>query len=173
MNDKLRYLNDLGSKIEVWGQIEKACQKDINDILDLLENDEAAQFLRRALIRSAWGYIEGNVWGLQSCINVARAHFPDKKIMEINDKNGALNNTKLVLTIGSAIFDPKWKPDFSGSGYRSLSKSIKIRHRLMHPKNGADLDISNEEFHCLKNGLIWFIETVTDLQKEAVKRGKS
>jgi len=172
MDDDLQFLNELGSKIDVWVQIEKACREDINAILDLLENDEASQFLRRALIRSAWGLIEGSVWGLQSCINVAHTHFPNK-ILKINDKNGTLDNAKLVLKLGSALLAPEWKPDFSGSGYQSFSKSIKIRHRLMHPKNGGDLDISDEEFHCLKDGLIWFIQTVTDLQKEAVKRGRS
>lgn len=172
MDDELKVLHNLGSKIENWGQIEKACRKDINDILDLLENDESTQSLRRALIRSAWGFIEGSVWGLQSCINVAHAHAPDE-VMKINEKNGTLDNAKLVLNLGSALLAPEWKPDFSGSGYQSFAKSIKIRHRLMHPKNGADLEVSDEEFNCLKNGLIWFIQTVADLQNEAVKRGRS
>ena len=172
MDDKLKFLHDLGEKIKEWSQIDKACRQDINDILDLLESDEATQFLRRALVRAAWGLIEGSVWGLHSLINTAHHYFPDN-VIKINDKNGGLSNIKLVLKLGSGLIAPEWNPDFSGSGYQSFSKSIKIRHRLMHPKSGADLEISDEEFNDLKAGLIWFIQSITDMQKEAVKRGKT
>jgi hypothetical protein len=43
-----------------------------------------------------------------------------------------------------------------GQGWKNLSKAVKVRDRLMHPKEVADLQVSNEEVGAAKKAFEWF-----------------
>ena len=48
----------------------------------------------------------------------------------------------------------------SDNGWNEFKKSIKIRHRITHPKFHSDVDISDEELDSLEAGRIWWDSTI-------------
>jgi hypothetical protein len=45
---------------------------------------------------------------------------------------------------------------FSDNGWNEFQKAVQIRHRLTHPKMGADLDVSDTEIQSIKEAMHWY-----------------
>ena len=54
-------------------------------------------------------------------------------------------------------FGSEFKLNLSGQGWQSLCKSVKVRDRLMHPKELSDLEVSDEEILYTKKAIDWFL----------------
>jgi hypothetical protein len=48
--------------------------------------------------------------------------------------------------------------DFGSQGWQSLRDTIRLRNRITHPKNAADLSISLKEIDDAKTGFFWFLD---------------
>jgi len=57
-------IETLGAKLDAWIALETALRDDLVGIVDLLDNASANQYLRRAFVRSLWGFIEGSLHGV-------------------------------------------------------------------------------------------------------------
>ncbi len=64
---------------------------------------------------------------------------------------------ELIEYNGDILGDHKWD-DFK--------KSVKIRHRITHPKYENEVRISDEDLTVIKNGELWWIETRLQLYKQ-------
>ena len=58
--------------------------------------------------------------------------------------------------------NPDYRPKFSDHGWNCRLKAKKIRNRITHPKNIAELKISHQEMTTIDTGEQWYIKTGTE-----------
>jgi hypothetical protein len=63
--------------------------------------------------------------------------------------------------------------DYSGTGWQQLLVSVKIRDRLMHPKQPADLTVTDDEVASLRTAMSWFRDNVVSLLDDTKHRIRS
>jgi hypothetical protein len=59
-----------------------------------------------------------------------------------------------------------YKIDKNSPGWQWFLKSLKIRNRITHPKETADLEINNDELIIIQSAGKWFLETLNDLYEK-------
>lgn len=59
--------------------------------------------------------------------------------------------------------------DSRDPGWVALTRAVKVRNRVTHPKCGRDLEVTDEEFELLKQGASWFRRTLTAMFLECEK----
>lgn len=59
-----------------------------------------------------------------------------------------------------------YKIDKNSPGWQWLINSLKIRNRITHPKETADLEINNDELVIIQSAGKWFLETLNDLYEK-------
>ena len=57
-------------------------------------------------------------------------------------------------------------PDYSAQGWQAFQHSLKIRHRITHPKATSDIDVSDPELDAVEQAHIWFLESTTSVYVE-------
>jgi hypothetical protein len=62
---------------------------------------------------------------------------------------------------------PGTTADLGSGGWVALTKSLKVRDRLMHPKAIANIEMSEDEITTALDGLLWFMK-LTDAGSRAV-----
>jgi hypothetical protein len=67
-----------------------------------------------------------------------------------------LNNVKFAFKIYSKSIDSDFKLRLGGVGWRSLREAVKIRDRLMHPKEPSQLIITQDEILTTQEAFNWF-----------------
>lgn len=127
------------------------------------------QFIRRAVIRSTFAFIEGVIHSLKQIMILLERENSFLKVGErllmqsilFENLNLRLKENMLFtidcfsrwmkIQIPLSDKDETWK-DFKSA--------IKIRNRLMHPKESNDLIISDEELIIVNKSFIWFSDGV-------------
>ena len=65
------------------------------------------------------------------------------------------------------------KIDLNDNNFTKLVDSFKVRNRLMHPKNDADLNVTEEEVQSMIDSYRWYITgyqaTLKSVEKELTK----
>ena len=159
----------LGAKVDAWVELETALRDDVLGVFDLLDSAPDNQSLRRALIRSLWGFVEGSVYGISDFLRTARALSSSDDADGLPDRGKTIERVKSVLkTAGKDLAG--WEPDFGTTGWEALRANLKVRDRLMHPKSGSDVRITDEEVDQAKDGAAWFLETIVEIQTRALQR---
>ena len=157
-------------------------------ILKLLEDAKTAesqldvgdsQFMRRAYVRSVFAYIEGATWLIkQTSLRVAsESGFKPKDLgtyailndecYDLNDKGEVTTRSKFLrssdnLRFAVCNFNSLFRSAIDlGVGavpWNNFLAAIKVRNRLMHPKNTQEFDVSASEIQSAKNVCWWFNE---------------
>lgn len=160
--------------------------KEMLDMITILDEDckehyEAikinnGQTQRRAYVRSVFALIEG----ILHRTKVATAHIdrifgtiPTDELaviedthLDINDKGNIapkpfyppfLENLKLTFSDFSKSTSSPFKLSIGGKGWRSLNEAVKVRNRLMHPKETKDLQVSDLEIKATRQAHKWFL----------------
>ena len=53
------------------------------------------------------------------------------------------------------------------TGWAAFCRSLRVRHRITHPKNAAELEITGEEMEDLSQGHLWYFETELDCLRQS------
>lgn len=148
----------------------------------------ASQTQRRSVVRSGFAAVEGLVHfmketilddlhlnpGLHSLAEVAML----REEMYAVDRNGEVQTQpKFIPTDANLRFTIKmWcrgtndgALDLSGRGWQAFKSSLEVRNRLAHPKRSSDLTVTGPEMRAFIEGLIWFLQTVTEKVSEVLE----
>ena len=82
-------------------------------------------------------------------------------------------NVRFIVEIANRHPEIGYSIDFSHKGWSNLQNSLKVRHRLAHPKTRADLEVSIDEARKALSGFFWLLALaveVTGLARDAVKK---
>lgn len=137
----------------------------------------SSQIQRRSVIRSAFATVEGTVNMIKQVIlsdlhlnpglhSEAEVAMLREESYLIDDQGNARNQPKFIPTDANLRFAIKMLCrgtndgllDLSSEGWQAFRSSLKLRNRLLHPKQIIDLNVSdNEVFEFLK-AMRWFVD---------------
>jgi hypothetical protein len=161
----------LGAKVDAWVALETALREDVLGMLDLLDAKPDDQTVRRAFIRSLWGFVEGSVYGVSDFLRTAHTLSSSGGGEELSDRGRTIERVKTILK--SAARDlAEWEPDFGTTGWEALRANLKVRDRLMHPKSASDVQTSDVEVDEARDAATWFLETIVQIQTRALGRAQ-
>lgn len=185
----LAHSRNLGKALNELLAVSSLLSDDVLSLMQAFHDDWSSQPLRRALVRASWAHIEGTIYALKrfvlrACdlggvdLSVAEREFLSEVRLVVDDSGNAkletkwpstLTNIKKTLKLAASVFDLDWKPDL-GQGWQSLATVLKIRHRVMHPKLAADLEVLDTEVEVYRDASAWFIKTFTEWQQSMHRR---
>ena len=139
--------------------------------------------VRRSYVRSVFAAIDGSTYGMKRVALQVWTHRQPRLdaddlelLIETNfDQQG--KGKKRFLPFGKSIkiaFDVFAKVvgsvssvDYGVKGWTDLLGAADIRHRLMHPKSRADLEVSDSDLDTIRAGADWYFKTRNRLVVEA------
>jgi hypothetical protein len=158
-----------------------------NDVVkceELLEKSDT-QFARRTLVRAAFAFNEELIYWFKASVqqgllaDVTNGGLNIEKYLLLGDRKAKLSSTgKIELEDNRISFltqcafvlrtaaeqrkvDPE--PFFSDNGWNELRNSLKVRHRITHPKKPEDLNITDEDLHSTSEGHRWLFNCLADV----------
>lgn len=143
-------------------------------------DEDPTPFNRRSAVRAVFAGIEGATFIAKSMVLSRfpehRKFFRDAEIALLKDEQYTLNSK------GEAYAQPKYlrtdenfrfaihmfmrgmpaepELDLNSEGWQSLKRALMVRHRVTHPRDVSDLDISDAEFCDVKNAYGWAFGTI-------------
>ncbi len=145
---------------------------------ELLQNDSPIH--RRNFVRATCSNVEGTLnWLMEKLAENASALSLHEKMafreQQIKVKeNGKTELSPLFIQTKVKIkmvfkFLAKYpggnKIDLSNNDFTKLINSFEVRNRLMHPKNDADLNVTENEIQSMIDGYRWYIRGYQDSLK--------
>jgi hypothetical protein len=176
-------VHNLGKTLNEMLAVSGVLRQDIESLGVVYRHDWSSQPLRRMFVRAYWSMIEGEVYCTKQFILhacelgdkslSAKEHVFLSESRVIVDEEGAaslkyehidaLSNLKRTLKVAASKFDLDWAPNFSTQGWEKLALSLKLRHRITHPKTAAELDIHKDAF-------AWFLEAFNEFQTSLLRK---
>lgn len=148
--------------------------KDCKEHWDAVQKD-ASQVHRRAYVRAVFAFIEGlihcqkmfasNLGILFGAVTLYELVALEDANLEIDGKGNVtmrpafpkfLNNLQFAFKVYSKSIGSDFQLSLGGVGWESLKKAVKIRDRLMHPKEPIELVVSSGEVRTTRNAFDWF-----------------
>lgn len=129
---------------------------------------------RRTLIRALFAFIEGSAFFMrQLLLDDAPPGTLDPQTtlalsevqVEINGggtvqtkpmRAGAMKMLKLTLNCFVRAYSMQVRDICSGPQFEALTRSVRVRDRLMHPKSAACLTVTDDEIKDAVSGFAWF-----------------
>jgi hypothetical protein len=173
--------------IEQLGADVDRCHGELIETIDAGERNEDGtvsadyEYHARQLIRAILAYIEGvtfsvKISAVDKCLRLGievsdHERFAAVEIdADVNDKGEVVersakirfaNNVRFAFRLLERAHGGTIKFDPSAEWWNDLRKTVKVRHRLMHPRYPADIDISSEEIISALRAKVGFVETLT------------
>jgi hypothetical protein len=161
----------LGAKLDAWIALETALRDDLEGILDLLDHGSDNQSLRRALVRSLWGFIEGSMHGVLDFLRTARTLSATDDADLPPDKGRTIDRVKGVFKVAARDL-AHWEIDFGTTGWSAVRGSLTTRDHLMHPKRAEEVQISDAEVEVARDAATWFLAVIVEIQTRALQRAQ-
>jgi len=180
--------NDIPDELKIAHEALSAVNyfhEDISMAEEMLKANDT-MFVRRQYIRSLFAAYESSIWQYkQMCFKLNQSgvgvelsqveilFLSDRKIKL--DENGELKEVNLRVTlkenlsttieildkfIGEKRFGELLNPKEDKSGWDAFIKAIKIRDKLMHPRQVEDFNISKLQLDQVKSSFKWFLTFV-------------
>lgn len=166
---------------EFW-KITGILESELNEIADHLRDNDG-QIWRRVFCRTFFAYLEGHLYSLQQLFlfydwwtvdDETELKIRNQKIVENQDGASKIvsaylplvQNIKLLfaaLAIASGIESTISKND---QYWEKLSKAVKVRNRVVHPKRSEDMTISDEEIALIEEVRKWYLQNASLLLKK-------
>jgi hypothetical protein len=157
------------NSLTVWNGLSDALLADVKSIFELQQGHPIDQALRRALVRSFWGYIEGSVYGLAQYVETIEDLTDSEHAKRPSDKERTLDEIKLTVKwCTSDRLTPGWSPSFESPGWEAVRDSYIVRNRLMHPKSAESFSVSDSDLKLTHDALLWFIQTISEVRARAL-----
>lgn len=134
------------------------------DMTALLDGENNTQHWRRNFIRATAALIEGYANCLRDmCVISFECVAPEigKKETEILESERNFDaNERLKLTLRAAykLFELEPAPNFGDKEWSRAQQVLCKRHLLMHPKTPVDLEIAEELWNEIRDGITWLIK---------------
>lgn len=184
--------------LEILGKMSFLLAEDVaRSMKELKSNND--QFNRRSFIRCYFSYVEANAFILRQMLvfiilndddehKVSSLTFDDIYVLSLlleetpqPAHNGALNfqQQKIPLLNHLAFTIKQCKEEFSmtenflaDNGWNEFQKSVKVRHRLTHPKSLDDISVSEDDLTAIVKAVNWFQNITFSIFKAAEKFSK-
>lgn len=176
-----------------YGDIVQPIRAMLSDTIEAeskLQQDQS-QFFRRAAVRSFMAAVEGVTWNLkQVCLSAWQKGSPfavgelavlheqsyelreNGEVRDITRFPSTQGNIRFALAMFDRVFLRRSLPDYRSDGWAAMTEIIKVRHRLVHPKNGADLDVTDRELERQRIAVAWFVTTIQALLEACMGNAK-
>ncbi len=148
--------------------------------------------IRRSYVRSVFAFIEGYTYGFkQISLRISEESggiklSPEEIValreieVSIDDKGNIKERPKFIPAKNSVVFSissivKQHEADFNldkGGGWNDYQTALKIRDRLMHPKNHRDLNVTDIELSQVKNAYEWFTVELRRLSESIMEVGR-
>ncbi len=148
------------------------------------------QFLRRNAVRTAWAFIEGVTFGfkhwLLTICDLAKEPLTRSErtlltemIFKMNEKGEfkqfpirerTNSNIGKVFKLLGKKLDMNWSPDFNDKNWCAMRDSLKVRHRVTHPKRSQDLTISYDEMQKVNSSMKWMFKTFAEFSEKPLAK---
>jgi hypothetical protein len=165
--------NDKSSKPfsrEIFGDVREATKQ--------LENDDS-QYQRRAFIRTFFSAVEAVINTLKrTCVLGPKYTFSDAEKACLKEESYTLDHkgepsiralfipTKANLRFAITMFAKnKGRTaiiNVGTIGWECFAATVEIRNRIVHPKDGTDLRITDTEMEQARKAAGWFFDTVEE-----------
>lgn len=149
-----------------------------------------SQFNRRCLIRSTFAYFEGTCDLIRKKteaimhsqhlkggkkLNISRIILLRSSSFRITEKGDLKEEEQrqpyknyMAFTLRSFAEESGIVDNlFIDDGWEKLQKSIKVRHRITHPKTDSELSITDEEIANLRKAKEWFLNFIRHVHTNA------
>lgn len=125
---------------------------------------------RRAYIRAVFALIEALVFTSKQAILRDRMNYSDAEMAMLREetynvsKGAAFSQMKFIpieenfrfmLAMMNRRAKEEHKESFDGAGWQAFKQATKIRHRLTHPKQRTDLDVTDTEIEIFHTTFSW------------------
>ena len=136
----------------------------VKDLQALLESESNSQHWRRNYIRVSASLIEGYAHCLREMCMVSfvcvapEISQKEEKVLRSEQGLEANERIKLTLRVAYKLFELQPSPNFGGLEWERAQRILAKRHLIMHPKNPADLNISDELWEELYDDITWLIK---------------
>jgi hypothetical protein len=148
---------------------------------------------RRTLVRAVFAAIEGTLFRIKdTLLELARSRlvsFSPAETALLREEDCDLTqegevrifparlrflpNLRFTLLMTHRASKSVTPIDYSGTGWQQLLVSVKVRDRLMHPKQPADLTVTDDEVASLRTAMSWFRDNVVSLLDDTQRRIRS
>ena len=135
-----------------------------DDLMQLLTSESNSQSWRRNFIRVSASLLEGYASCFREMCAVSfdclapSVNQKEEMVLRSEGKCGASDRLKLTLNATYKIFELQPAPSFDGADWRHAQSFFEKRNRLMHPKNPADLHVSDDLWKEVFGGFSWLCE---------------
>ena len=134
------------------------------DMTTLLDNESNTQHWRRNFIRSSAALIEGEAHCLRDMcalsFECAAPEIASKEadVLRSEKDFGAEDRIKLTLRAAYKLFELAPAPNFGGNEWPRAQRVLHKRHLLMHPKTPIDLEVPDDLWNEIRDGVTWLME---------------
>jgi len=144
---------------------------------DALLRDDDSQFHRRVYVRNLFAYLEGVAyWMRQNAMDIDKIILKrggsidwDRHTLLGEEIPTIADNGKIRRRRQKASFKSRFSfsvrayaeivrctEDIFGPGWQRLLEAVELRDRLMHPKQSADIIVSDDNISACREGYDWF-----------------
>ena len=161
MSNQLSPQEKMDAAFDNYLQLSKVLQADMTALLDSESN---TQHWRRNFIRSSAALIEGEAHCLREMCAISfecAAHEISKNEADVlrSEKDfGAEDRIKLTLRAAYKLFELAPAPNFGGNEWPRAQRVLHKRHLLMHPKTPIDLEVPDDLWNEIRDGVTWLME---------------
>jgi hypothetical protein len=185
-------------KFKTLGDVTRRIQKLLEDACEAEKflKSNGSQFARRAYIRSTFAYMEGTIWLLKQMIvqtvfqskavanplrilSIAELGLLSDVSYDLKDNGEPYEQQKFLPLPKNLRFTIIVLNRFGGSSidlktdsaiWNHFKQAIQVRHRITHPKNAGEIDITDDEIHHAIEVCNWFIGISKDCIEAFHKR---
>lgn len=76
-------------------------------------------------------------------------------------------NIKFVFQMMAKLISSDFKIDLESRKWKSFQSAVKIRHRITHPKNPSDLEVSLQDYKVAGDSYHWFVKCYNQLIEDS------
>lgn len=143
---------------------------------------------RRSYVRAVFAAIDGSTYGMKRVVLQVWTQYQSKLdaddlelLTETKfDQQGKSkkrflpfsNSIKFAFDVFAKVHGLVSSADYGVKGWTDLLGAAEIRHRLMHPKSSADLEVSDSDLDKIRDGADWYFKTRNRLVAEATNELK-
>ena len=159
-----------------WDEFQKISsilESEMDEIINHLKNNDS-QVWRRVFCRTFFAYLEGEVYSLKQLFlfydwwvveEEAELKIRNQKLIKNQDGTTKvidaylplIQNVKLIFDAFAAAAEIKPLISENDECWNLLSRAVKIRNRIVHPKRSEDLTISDEEIELIREIGRWYL----------------
>lgn len=156
---------------------------DVEYFSSLLFKDTTTDIQKRAYVRAVFAFLEGTVFGYKRMVlrlsQYGKGSFSEAEIAllkeqsyDLTDQGKAVVQQKFLrfdrnlrFTFDACVraYGVQHSLDVGGVGWDAMMKAFKLRNRITHPKNDADLSITEDELMTVMNAFSWVLNNLTPI----------